>query len=84
MQIDLIKKMSIKTYIDNVLIRGLEATDEEYVKKQMGDLLKSKNFNDLLANTDIFRKKLLKLDCFSKVEALIDVSDSSEITIIEF
>ena len=77
MQIDLIYDKSIKTYVDNVLIRGLQTTNEEYVKKQMGDLLKSTNFNDLLTNTDKFRKNLLKLGCFKKVEALIDSSDSS-------
>ena len=66
-----------KTFVEKVNIVGLSITDENFVRNQMGEIFKSKNFNELLDNTSIFRNKLLKLGCFKAVEALIDSSEGN-------
>ena len=61
--------------VEKINIQGLGVTDEKYVRNQIGDIFKSKNFNQLLENTNILRNKLLQLGCFKSVEALIDASE---------
>ena len=67
-----------KTFVEKVNILGLASTDENFVRNQMGDIFKSKNFNELLEHTSLFRNKLLQLGCFKAVEALIDSSDGKQ------
>lgn len=65
-------EFDFKIRIEDVHIKGLVVTSEEYVKKQLGDLFKASNFEDLLDKTDKFRRNLAKLGCFKTVEAVID------------
>jgi len=65
-------EFNFKIRIEDVQIKGLVVTSEEYVKNQLGDLFKASNFEDLLNKTDKFRRNLAKLGCFKTVEAMVD------------
>lgn len=66
----------VPCYVENVHIRGLKRTKDEYVKKELKDVFESKTFNDIVVKSEEVRKKLYKLGCFSTVEITIDASES--------
>ena len=69
---------NIKSYLENIEIRGLKNTDEDYVRAHIGqEIFESKNFDDLLNNSQRIRNNLYKLGCFKSVDALVDSSDSN-------
>jgi hypothetical protein len=69
---------NIKTYVTNVQIEGVEVSNEEYIKKNIGaEIFKSKNFDEIINHTDKIRKSLYKLGCFKTVEALIDSANGN-------
>ncbi len=73
----------VKSYVESLKIQGLSKTREDYVRAHIGSaIFESKNFEEVLSNTDKIRKQLHKLGCFKSVEVLIDTDESTYFVLI--
>jgi hypothetical protein len=64
---------NVKSYVDSLIIQGLSKTREDFVRFHIGTaIFESKNFEEVLSNSDKIRKQLHRLGCFKSVEVLID------------
>ncbi|CAL8068259.1 unnamed protein product [Calicophoron daubneyi] len=63
--------------VDRIIISGLNRTDEGLIKKQLVDLAKSTNLNELFQNVVHTKEKLNKLGVFRSVFAVVDVADAN-------
>lgn len=70
----------LQAYIENIHIRGIKKTNEEYIKHAIKvDIFNILNFDKIILKSEELRQKLLALGCFKSVDLLIDSSKSRKI-----
>ncbi|VDN97787.1 unnamed protein product [Rodentolepis nana] len=64
-------------YVTKVTFFGLGKTNHEFIKKQLGPLVKSKNLSELLQNTSELKSMLQGLQIFKECSVTIDTEKGS-------
>ena len=68
---------SVPSYVESVQIKGLQQTDEAYVRANISSaIFEAKTFYEVLDQTEQIRRNLHKLGCFKDVAVLIDSKES--------
>jgi len=64
----------VEAFVENVHVKGLKHTKDEYVKHHLKEIFQCQNFEDILHHSQQAQQKLASLECFKNIDILIDGS----------